>query len=71
MPWCGAWGTMGGWWWVFPLLGLAMMALFAFVCLRGIGCMGWRRGPRGDDVAALHREIQALKDDVRKLRSAT
>jgi hypothetical protein len=71
MPWCGTFGTIGGWWWVFPLLFMVGMAVFALVCMRGLGCMGWRTGRRTDDVAALHREIQELKDDVRKLRSAT
>ena len=72
MPfWCGTWAASGGWWWIFPLLGMAMMAVFAFVCFRGFGCMGWRSAPRSDQIASLQRDIQELKEDVRRLRSAT
>lgn len=68
MPfWCGAWGA-SGWWWIFPLLGFAAMAVFAFVCMRGFGCMGWRSGAASGDVAALHRELQELREEVRNLR---
>jgi hypothetical protein len=72
MPfWCGSWGASGGGWWIFPLLGVAVMAAFAFACLRGFGCMGWRSPRRPDELASLQREVQELKEDVRKLRSAT
>lgn len=71
MPfWCGAWGA-SGWWWIFPLLCFGVMAVFAFVCMRGFGCLGWRSGHGRDDVAALQRELRDLKDDVRKLRGGT
>ncbi len=40
----GTWGgAAGGYWWIAPLVGLAFMALMAFVCFRGFGCMGGRR----------------------------
>ena len=72
MPfWCETWGVNAGWWWIFPLLCIAAMVVFAVVCFRGLGCMGWRSARRSGDLAALQREIQELKEDVRKLRSAT
>lgn len=65
MPfWCG---YCGGFWWVFPLFGLVAMGVMAFACVRGFGCMGSRAGGARGDVAELRREIQSLKEDVRKL----
>jgi hypothetical protein len=72
MPfWCGAWGTSAGWWWIFPLVCFGVMAVFAFLCMRGLGCMGWRMGRRPNELTALDREIQELKEEVQKLRRAT
>ncbi len=72
MPfWCETWGANAGWWWIVPLLCVAAMAVFAFVCFRAFGCMRWRSARRPDAMASLQREIQELKEDVRKLRSAT
>lgn len=69
MPfWCGVWTTGGaGSWWIFPLLGLAIMAVMAFACSRVSGCMGGRAGRGRDDVAQLRRDLQELKEDVRKI----
>jgi uncharacterized membrane protein len=65
MPfWCGGWGTGSGLWWIFPLIGLAVMVAMAFVCVRGAGCFGRRAG---GDVGELRREVSELKEDVRKL----
>jgi hypothetical protein len=68
MPWCGPWGTaFGGFWWVFPLLGLLFMGVMIFLCFRGFGfgCMG--RRSRSGDVSGLQREVESLREDVRKL----
>ncbi len=68
MPWCGFWGTTGfGYWWIVPLLGLVFMAVMFFVCFRGFGCMGGRRRTSGD-LSGLQRDLESLKEDVRKLR---
>jgi len=65
MPfWCGYWGSS---WWVFPLLGLVVMGVVVFACVRGFGCMGRRAERAPGDVAELRRELQELKEDVRKL----
>jgi hypothetical protein len=68
MPWCGSWGVaVGGFWWLFPLLGLAFMGVMMFLCFRGFGfgCMG--RRPRSGELSELQREVASLKEDVRKL----
>jgi uncharacterized membrane protein len=65
MPWCGYWG-MSGFWWIWPLLGIVLMAVMMFVCFHGFGCIPWGRR-RTDDLADLRRELQSLKDDVGKL----
>lgn len=70
MPfWCGYWGSF---WWVFPLIGLVMMGVMIFACVRGAGCMGWwaarrgveRQGGAADEFTALRREVQALREEV-------
>ncbi len=66
MPWCGGWGTTSELWWLMPLFGLLFMAGMALLCFRGFGCMPSSRRRPGD-VADLQRDVQSLKDDVRKL----
>ncbi len=67
MPWCGYWGTTGiAYAWILPLIGLVLMGVMFFVCSRGFGCMGRRRHSSGD-VSGLQREVESLKEDVRKL----
>jgi hypothetical protein len=67
MPWCGFGTAIGGFWWLFPLVGLVFMGLMIFVCFRGFGvaCMGRRERP--SELSDLQREVQSLKEDVRKL----
>jgi hypothetical protein len=65
MPWCGA-GATSEFWWVWPLVGFAFLAVMMFVCFRGMECAPWGRR-RSGELADLQREVQGLKDDVRKL----
>jgi uncharacterized membrane protein len=65
MPWCGYAGA-SGFWWIFPLLGIVFMAVMMLLCFRGFGCAPWGRRRPGH-LADLQREVQSLKDDVRKL----
>ncbi len=68
MPWCGIWGTTGAaYWWILPLIGLVFMSVMFFVCFRGFGCMGGRRRTPGEP-SRLQRDVQSLKEDVRKLQ---
>ena len=65
MPfWCGYWGSFC---WIFPLLGLVVMGVMVLACVRGFGCMGRRAGRAPGEIADLRRELQELKEDVRKL----
>ncbi len=67
MPWCGYWGTTGSpYWWVLPLIGLAVLGVMFFACSRRFGCMGgrWRSSAEPSD---LQREVETLKEEVRKL----
>jgi hypothetical protein len=75
MPmWGGYWGApWGGFGWIFPLIGLLFMVMMAFACFRMMGgCMAGR-GVAGridhkpDEVEELRREVQELKDEIRKL----
>ncbi len=67
MPWCGYWATSGSaYWWVLPLIGLAFLGVMLFACSRRFGCMrGRRRSSSGP--SELQREVEALKEEVRKL----
>ena len=68
MPWCGYFGTSGGgFWWLLPLAGLVVMGLMVFFCFRGFGCMGGRRRTSGE-LSDLQRQVESLKQDVRKLQ---
>lgn len=66
MPWCGGWGTTSGFWWVMPLFGLLFMGVMMLACFRGGGCMPFRRR-RSGELADLERDVQAMKEDIRKL----
>jgi hypothetical protein len=67
MPWCGYWGTAGSaFWWVLPLIGIVVMGAMFFVCTRGFGCMSGRRRTSGE-LSDLQRDVESLKEDVRKL----
>jgi uncharacterized membrane protein len=78
MPFWGGywWGQpWGGFGWIFPLIGMLFMVVMVFVCIRmmggmlgGGGCMGGHRGRSADQADDLRREIQELKEEVRKLR---
>jgi hypothetical protein len=68
---------MGGFWWIFPLIGLLVcvgfMAMMIWTMMRGghgFGCMGshGRRGPDSD--VDLQREISELRKEIRELRAS-
>jgi hypothetical protein len=76
MPmWGGYWGgPWAGFGWLFPAIGLLFMGLMMFLCCRMMG-RTVRRGPEGSDaghqdteVVELRREVQLLREEVRRLR---
>jgi hypothetical protein len=77
MPmWGGSWGgTWAGFGWVFPVIALLFMAVMMFLCFRRMGRMGCRghegsgRAPADTEVGDLRREVQQLREEVRRLRA--
>ena len=73
----GGWeAPMWGFWWIFPLMGLVMCLAFAVMAFRfiatgrGFMCMGGHRPAGGDESAELRREIQALREEIDRLKAA-
>lgn len=62
-----------GFFWIFPLVGLVIVIVMVFVCLRmmgGIwrfGCMGGHGGQSASETEDLRREVRELKQAIRKL----
>jgi cell division protein FtsB len=58
---------------IFPLVGLVIMVVMVFACLRmmgGIsrfGCMGGHDGQSASETDNLRREVRELKQEIRKL----
>ncbi len=71
MPmWYGSWGfPWMGLGWIFPLIGLVVMVLMMFFCMRRMGtmggCMGHHEQGSASEVEALRREVQALRGEMR------
>jgi hypothetical protein len=67
---------MGGFWWIFPLMGMLMCLAFAVMAVRfiatgrGFMCMGGHHQAGGDDTADLRREIRALREEVDRLKAS-
>jgi uncharacterized membrane protein len=66
----GPWmGPMGGFWWIFPVIGLLVCLLFLIAMTRMMGrggpfaCMGLRDA---DETANLRREVEEPRAEVRK-----
>lgn len=73
----GPWGgPMWGFWWIFPIIGLAIGVVFLVAMVRAIGgrggfmCMGGHHA-RDQGTAELRREIQELQDEIKKLKAAS
>lgn len=73
----GPWGgPMWGFWWIVPIVGLVIgvVCLVAMVrAMSGQGrfmCMGGHRA-HDEGTAALRREIQALREEIKNLKAAS
>jgi hypothetical protein len=71
----GPWGmSMWGFWWIFPLIGMAVCALFLVMMVRavagghGFTCMGRPTAQAGDD--DVRREIRELREEIKQLRAS-
>ncbi len=66
---------VSGWAWAVPLIGIVVMVLMMFVCIRMMGHMAGGACrldpgvPPADDVEALRREVGELKDELQRLRT--
>ena len=73
----GPWGPpmMWSFWWIFPLIGLLLCAVFLVALIRLLGsgrgfmCMGGHRADGRDESADLRREIQELREEIKQLKA--
>jgi hypothetical protein len=73
----GPWGApMWGFWWIFPLIGVLVCLAMMFVAFRfmstgrGFMCMGGHRAMGNDHVAEMRREIHALREEIKQLKTS-
>jgi uncharacterized membrane protein len=63
---------MWGFWWIFPVMGLLVSVFFVIAMTRMMGrggplaCMGPHHHDDGDETARLRREVEELREEVRK-----
>jgi len=60
---------MWGFWWIFPIIGLLIFLFFVIAVVRVIGTGGrfMCMGPHdGDETARLRREIEELREQLKK-----
>ncbi len=69
----GPWmGPMGGFWWIFPVIGLLICLFFVIAMVRMMIIGGGRfmcMGPHNhgsEETARLRREVEELREQVRK-----
>jgi hypothetical protein len=72
----GWWGTpMSGFWWIFPLIGMAVCLAFLVMVFRfittghGLACMGGH-GDSNKETAEMRRDILALRQEIDQLKSS-
>lgn len=70
-PWMG---PMWGFWWIFPLIGLLVCALFVIVIARAFSsgrfmCMGTHHDENAETVR-LRREVEQLREELKKQAAA-
>ena len=72
-PWSG---SMWGFWWIFPLIGMGVCLAFLIMAFRfmstgrGLMCMGSHRATDDEQTAALRREIHDLRDEIKQMRAS-
>jgi len=70
----GPWtGTMWGFWWIFPVIGLMICLFFAIAIVRTIStggrfmCMGSHQDDRSE-IAELRKEVRELREQMKQPR---
>ena len=72
---CAMWtATFGAFWWIVPLVGLALCATLLFLVFRfltagGIGCLGAHGHAGASETADLRAELRSLREEVKHLRT--
>lgn len=73
----GWWGPpMGGFWWIFPLFGLALLTVCLIGMIRamrhggGFACAAGHRDHSAPERDELARQIGELREEIRQLRGA-
>jgi hypothetical protein len=65
---------MWAFWWIFPLIGIAVCLAFFVLAFRaastGGGFMCMRHRADDEQTAALRREIERLREEIEQLRAA-
>ncbi|MBI4391568.1 MAG: hypothetical protein HY575_06750 [candidate division NC10 bacterium] len=65
---------MGGFWWIFPVIGLSIALVLVVAMVRAMGsgrsftCMGSHRSEGDQEVAQLSREVRALREEIKELK---
>jgi uncharacterized membrane protein len=72
----GPWmGPMWGFWWIFPVIGLLICLFFMIAMVRMMSrggrfmCMGPHHD-EGEEIARLRRDVEALREQVKKQGAA-
>ena len=66
---------MWGFWWIFPVIGLAICLMFFVMMVRAVSgggrfmCMGPHRDD-GEETARLRRELEELREQIKKQGAA-
>jgi hypothetical protein len=70
------WGPWAGpmwFWWIFPVVGLAVCLLFIMPLIRALGgrwfVCGDRYEPGPDETAELRREVRELREELNRLKA--
>ena len=75
MWWGPSGGPMWGFWWIFPVIGLAIGPMFSVMMVRAVRgggrfvCMGPHRDD-GEETARLRRELEELREQIKKQGAA-
>jgi cell division protein FtsB len=65
---------MGGFWWIFPVIGVSIALVLVIAMVRAMGggrpfmCMGGQRSEGSDEVAQLTREVRELREEIKQLK---